>query len=132
MKVLLSIKPEFVEEIQHGNKRYEYRKKRFKKEVTSVVVYSNKPVGKIVGEFTIGEILQGPPDEIWSLTSRYAGVPEEFFQRYFLDVDEALAIEIKEYKAYPKPIALRDITGHEKAPQSFLYIEDDSKLPDFP
>ena len=53
MKVLLSIKPQFVEEIFAGKKRFEYRKAIFSKDVDSVVIYSTKPVGKIVGEFTI-------------------------------------------------------------------------------
>ena len=54
MKILLSIKPEFVEEIFSGRKKFEYRKAIFtNKKVTSVIVYSTMPVGKIVGEFTI-------------------------------------------------------------------------------
>ena len=40
MKVLLSIKPEFVREIFAGNKKYEYRKAIFTKNVNQVVVYS--------------------------------------------------------------------------------------------
>lgn len=38
MKVLLSIKPEFVEEIILGNKKFEYRKSIFKrKDISSIV-----------------------------------------------------------------------------------------------
>ena len=51
MKVLLSIKPEFVKEIFEGRKKFEYRKSIFTKDVTSVIVYSTKPEGMIVGEF---------------------------------------------------------------------------------
>ena len=52
MRVLLSIKPEFVEKIFSGEKLYEYRKAMFKNvNVSSVVIYSTMPVGKIVGEF---------------------------------------------------------------------------------
>lgn len=52
MRVLLSIKPEFVEKIFSGEKLYEYRKATFKNEdISSVVIYSTMPVGKIVGEF---------------------------------------------------------------------------------
>ena len=53
MKVLLSIKPEFVQEIFTGKKKYEYRKAIFTRSVDKVVVYSTKPVGMIVGEFTV-------------------------------------------------------------------------------
>ena len=44
MKVLLSIKPEFVQEIFTGKKKYEYRKAIFTRSVDKVVVYSTKPV----------------------------------------------------------------------------------------
>ena len=54
MKVLLSIKPEFVNEMVLGNKKFEYRKSIFKRaDVTDVVVYATKPYGKVVGEFKI-------------------------------------------------------------------------------
>ena len=57
MRVLLSIKPEFVEKIFSGEKLYEYRKAMFKNvNVSSVVIYSTMPVGKIVGEFKFKKI----------------------------------------------------------------------------
>jgi len=62
MKILLSIKPEFVEEIFSGRKKFEYRKAIFtNKKVTSVIVYSTMPVGKIVW---------------WMNLSRFGGKPE--------------------------------------------------------
>lgn len=74
MKVLLSIKPEFVEEIISGNKRFEYRKNIFKrKDVSSVVVYATKPYGKVVGEFEIEDIIMDNPKNIWKQTKEYSG-----------------------------------------------------------
>ena len=64
MKALLSIKPQFVEEIVAGNKLYEYRKKIFKKDVDTVVIYSSKPVGRIIGEFLIDEVLSDEPQRL--------------------------------------------------------------------
>ena len=65
MKVLLSIKPEFVQEIFTGKKKYEYRKAIFTRSVDKVVVYSTKPVGMIVGEFTVENILNDTPSTLW-------------------------------------------------------------------
>ena len=67
MKVLLSIKPEFVQEIFTGKKKYEYRKAIFTRSVDKVVVYSTKPVGMIVGEFTVENILNDTPSTLWVL-----------------------------------------------------------------
>jgi predicted transcriptional regulator len=42
-------KPEFVEKIFNGTKRYEYRKFSFKKvKVHTVVVYCTQPVGRLL------------------------------------------------------------------------------------
>lgn len=57
MKVLLSIKPEYAYKIFSGEKKFEYRKIIFKKKIKSVIVYATKPVGKIIGEFEIEDII---------------------------------------------------------------------------
>ena len=58
MKVLLSIKPEFVEKIFAGTKKYEFRKSLFKKSgVKYVVIYASAPIKRVVGEFEIDDIL---------------------------------------------------------------------------
>jgi hypothetical protein len=53
--VLLSIKPEFVEKIFSGLKKYEFRRVIFKsKSVSRVVIYASSPVQRVVGEFAVG------------------------------------------------------------------------------
>ena len=74
MKVLLSIKPEFVREIFAGNKKFEYRKTIFTKNVDKVVVYSTKPEGMIVGEFTVEKIIEQEPKELWEQTQNDSGI----------------------------------------------------------
>ena len=70
MKILLSIKPEFVEEIFSGRKKFEYRKAIFtNKKVTSVIVYSTMPVGKIVASLPLKRFW-------WMNLSRFGGKPE--------------------------------------------------------
>ena len=83
MKVLLSIKPEFVHEIFQGRKKYEYRKSIFARHVTKVIVYSTKPEGMIVGEFTIKAVLQYPPKELWERTHDDSGISKKYFDEYF-------------------------------------------------
>ena len=69
MKVLLSIKPEFVEKIFAGTKKYEFRKSLFKKSgVKYVVIYASAPIKRVVGEFEIDNILSDDVDVIWDRT----------------------------------------------------------------
>ncbi|PMI59602.1 ASCH domain-containing protein [Vibrio splendidus] len=129
MKALLSIKPEFVEKIISGEKLFEYRKAVFKRpEVKSVVIYSTMPEGKIVGEFTIGEILAKHPEELWEETKTASGINKSFFDEYFNEREVAYAIQIKDFKRYATPINPYEVERGFKAPQSFKYIGLNSEL----
>lgn len=124
MKALLSIKPEFVEEIIGGRKKFEYRKKIFKRsDVSSVVVYATKPYGKIVGEFEIEKILEEDIDKLWNDTKYFSGISEEFFYEYFKDRESGFAIQIKEFEEYKEHLELAEFDSTLKAaPQSFCYL----------
>jgi|SRR5690625_304153 len=123
MKVLLSIKPDFVKEIISGNKKYEYRKSIFRRsDISSIVVYATKPYGKVVGEFEIENILVDAPENIWLKTKNYSGITESFFNSYFEGRQKGYAIQIKDFKRYKNPISLQDFDKRLKVPpQSFCY-----------
>lgn len=122
MKVLLSIKPEYVEKILIGTKKFEYRKKLFKKSgVKSVVIYASSPIKRIVGEFEIEKIMSGDIDVIWGRTYKYGGITREYYQSYFGDSKIANAIQIGQVTIYCKPMLLSDY-NIRRAPQSFCYI----------
>lgn len=57
MKVLLSIKPSYVDKIRTGRKKFEFRKIIFKNVPDSIIVYETMPVGKVVGEIFLIEYL---------------------------------------------------------------------------
>lgn len=125
MKVLMSINPEFVSEIDKGNKKFEYRKKIFKRDdISSIVVYATKPYGKIVGEFIIESIIKDRPDNIWEKTKDDSGITKKFFNEYFNGREVGFAIQIKEYIKYDVPLDLNIFDDNLKAaPQSFCYVE---------
>lgn len=123
MKVLLSIKPEYVEQIFNGTKKFEYRKSIFKdKSVTQIIVYSTMPVGKIVGEFSIEEILSDEPKAIWFETKEHSGVQKRFFEEYFKGRKNAYAIKIANPSLYDIPIDPKELNIAFTPPQSFMYI----------
>ena len=124
MKVLLSIKPEFVHEIFQGRKKYEYRKSVFSKHVTKVVVYSTKPEGMIVGEFSIKRILQYTPKELWDKTHNNSGISKQYFDEYFEGRDKGYALQIENPVLYEEPINPFELFDSFIAPQSFRYINE--------
>lgn len=120
--VLLSIKPEFAEKIFDGTKKFEFRKSIFKNEhVQKVVVYASSPVQKVIGEFSIEDILNDDVDTIWKKTSRYSGITHDYYLSYFANKDKAYAIKIKEARRYRQARNLSDY-NLSFAPQSFAYI----------
>ena len=48
MKVLMSIKPKFVKQILAGTKLFELRKRNFKLEVKTVIIYESSPTKKLL------------------------------------------------------------------------------------
>lgn len=123
MRVLLSIRPQFVKEIFNGNKKFEYRKAIFKnKDIKTIVVYATLPVGKIVGEFEIDSILMEHPSSIWEKTKDYAGISLEYYNEYFDGREKAYAIKIKSVHMYENPICPYANNDNFIAPQSFKYI----------
>ncbi|EGQ9919642.1 ASCH domain-containing protein [Vibrio parahaemolyticus] len=123
MHVLLSIKPEFVERIFAGEKKFEYRKAIFRRSgVEKVIIYSTLPEGKVVGEFSIDKILTDTPQKIWSQTQTKSGINKEFFDDYFDGRTEAHAIKIGNVRKYINPFKLADMKEKVSAPQSFKYL----------
>lgn len=123
MKVLLSIKPEFVDKIFDGTKKYEFRKSLFKREnVSSIVVYASSPIKKIVGEFYIEDIISDDVDSLWKKTSKHAGITKEYYKTYFQTKKTANAIVIGRVKKFKTPKKLSDYKISH-APQSFCYIK---------
>ena len=123
MKVLLSIKPQFVEEIFNGNKKFEYRKRIFKRpNIKSVVIYATMPVGKIVGEFDIEEILEEHPKSLWEKTKDFSGISFDFYDSYFEGRDKGYAIRIKSLNKYDEPKCPHEMYSNFTAPQSFKYV----------
>ena len=122
-KLLLSIKPKYVDAIIAGTKRVEYRTRiRKDPEVTTALIYRSDDLKKIVAEFTIGGIIEGSPEQVWKQTKELGGIEEKDYFQYFANRNIAYAYQICNLVIYPEPIPLVKL-GIEKAPMSFMYIE---------
>lgn len=130
MKVLLSIKPEYVDKILDGTKRYEFRKNAIKnKNVKVAVIYATMPVGMIVGEFDIDSIIKEVPEKIWSITQKYSGISKRFFEEYYNGREEAVAYVIGDVRRYERPLDPSEVIDNFTPPQSYMYIENDLSKP---
>ncbi|HBF36313.1 MAG TPA: hypothetical protein DDW50_03235 [Firmicutes bacterium] len=125
MTVILSIKPEYATKIFAGEKQVEYR--RPIKNVNKVVVYVTKPVGKVLGEFEVDDILCAAPEDLWEKTSHIGGISKKAYFEYFKDTHQAFALEIKNVKRYEQERELKDY-GLKMASQLFVIYKKTSAM----
>lgn len=122
MNVILSIKPEHIMNIRKNIKKYEYRSRIFKEEVSKIYIYETKPTMKIVGFVNYKGFLHGPPEYVWELTKQYSGVSEKFYNSYFENKEVAYAIDFSEVIFFDEKVNPQDIDPNFYPPQSYRYI----------
>lgn len=120
-KILMSIKPEYVDKIFSGSKKYEYRKRMCKEKIDTIIVYSSSPIQKVVGELKIKQVLYDKKTIIWNKTNKYGGITKIKYDNYYENCDYAVAYEIEKAILYDKQKDLKDFNVRT-APQSYVYI----------
>ena len=123
MKILLSVKPEYVYRILDKSKRYEFRHKLAKNNVDSIVIYATYPVMKVVGEVEVKGTITMSPTALWEKTKTYSGISREKYRQYFKNRKTASAYILGEIIQYDTPLSLESL-GIKNAPQSFVYLYD--------
>lgn len=129
MRVLLSIRPIHVENILSGRKIFEFRRKIFtRRDVESVLIYCTMPIGQLVAEFKISEILEDEPDRLWERTASGSGISKGYFDAYFEGRDRAYALGIGALKIFETPIAPNELIPDFTPPQSYCYVPRERQL----
>lgn len=91
-----------------------------------IIVYVTKPIGKVIGEFEIAEILEDNPTSIWERTKNHFGINKKDYEEYFGDKQRGFAISIKNTIPYQTPLKLKELNSKIKcAPQSFMYMKSE-------
>ena len=120
--LLLSIKPEYVEKILQGEKKFEYRKRLANEDVSYIYVYSTAPSMKVVASVHIEGHLSDSPTALWEKTKAAAGISRAKFRDYFRGCKTAYAYKLGKVEVFESPKNLSDF-GVAVAPQSFVYIK---------
>lgn len=123
LTMLLSIKPMYADKILQGEKLYEFRKIRCKKEVNKILFYATAPQSQVVGEAYIDCVLENTPAQIWKVAKSAAGITRKCFFEYYSKKEVAIAYKLKNVTMYDKPKRLSSY-GVAHPPQSYVYIQD--------
>lgn len=119
---LLPIQPRFANAILRGEKRVEFRRRRFGRNVEYVVVYASSPVCGIVGSFRVSSIEEGCPRDIWEDYKDVGGIGHEEYFQYYAGAERAFAIGIERVCVLDRPLPLHELGCGLKAPQSYTYL----------
>lgn len=122
MKILLSVKPEYIDRIFNGTKGFEYRRKLAKKPVDTIVLYATSPIKKIVGEVQVLGVKTASPSALWEQTKHLSGISREKYRKYFKGHKKANAYILGQPYKYTERKKLEDY-GVKQAPQSYVYLD---------
>lgn len=123
-KILLSIKPRYVEQILAGRKQVEYRKRIPQEDgVRQVLIYASHPLKKVVAEFTVGEYIIDTLELLWEQTHEIGGIAKEEFDNYFEGKTVGYAYRIENLQRFEEARELCEF-GMERGPQDYCYVED--------
>ena len=122
-KILLSIKPKFADKIISGEKKFEYRTHIPARPINSIVIYSTSPIGRIIGEVEVIDVISGSPSSLWERTKAESGISRAKYREYFKGKKRAYAFKLGQVNRFERDVCLQNY-GVTKAPQSFIYLSE--------
>lgn len=129
--VILSIKPEYSQQIIDGTKKVELRR-RFPINIptgTLAYIYSTSPERALTGIAEIELIAKMPINQLWNSFSHVSGIERSRFDEYFSGLDKGFGIVFSKVYALKKSIGLQELRErfNFEPPQSFLYTKQEMK-----
>lgn len=103
-ELIISIKLEFVSKILSGEKKYEFKRRIFTKEVDKIYIYPTMPNSGIVAYFNPEKIIKDTLENLWKNFKDVFGTTKDSLLTYFPNKDEAYAIEITNLHIFDNPI----------------------------
>ena len=82
-RMLLSIKPEYVNKIVAGKKKYEFRKFHCREGIDTIVIYATAPMKKVIGEVALLDIIEGDVGYVWHETRGFGGILKKDYKAYY-------------------------------------------------
>jgi predicted transcriptional regulator len=124
--ILISIQPEYADQIMDGCKTVELRR-RFVEAVdqdTRLFIYSSNPVGAIIGCAKIDKVIKLPIKQIWKRFHKQACVKRSEFEKYFDGVEFGFVVSLADVTPLTELLVREDILGRWgiRPPQSYMYL----------
>jgi predicted transcriptional regulator len=119
--IMLSIKPQYMDKILDGSKKFEFRTLRYPL-ANEIIFYVTAPVGQVVAKAKVNGHLMGRADAVFDSTEGQAGMTREAYQKYYEGRGPVQAFWLGKVVRFPVPMSLADF-GLSSPPQCFVWIE---------
>lgn len=87
------------------------------------IMYATSPLRKIVGLFSISEIIEATPEDLWRNYGELSGIENRTrFMDYFSQKEHGYALKIENVSRLNSPIDPRDFIDDFRPPVSFMYV----------
>lgn len=123
---LMAIRKRYADAIMDGTKQVEFRKRRLADDIETVWVYATAPVSKVIGHFSVHEVVSGTPQSIWEQFGSVGVIEHDAFFDYYEGRDTAVAIVVGTAERLAAPVGLDEIEPRPAIPQSFAYLAAES------
>jgi predicted transcriptional regulator len=126
------MQPAYAERVFARTKHVEIRKKfSLKWKGFKAVVYGSQPLGALMGEVTVSNVISGSPAVIWEQYGARAGCSHKEFVDYVGSSKEVYALELADITPYISPVGIPQIShlisAELRPPQSFLEVKNDAE-----
>jgi predicted transcriptional regulator len=127
--ILISIQPEYADQIMDGCKTVELRR-RFAEGVgqdARLFIYSSNPVGAIIGCAKIDKVVRLPIKQIWRKFHKQACIEKGEFEKYFDGVEFGFVVSLGDVTPLTELLVREDILDRWgiRPPQSYMYLPAD-------
>jgi predicted transcriptional regulator len=130
-EILISLKPKHANNLFHGIKTVELRKRRLKIAVgTRVWVYATAPTAAICGYAKLVRMASGSPSQIWESLGSQTAVSKEEFEEYFDTCEIAYGLVLGDVMAMQPTLSLEGIrkaVGDFHPPQFYCRLNGAKK-----
>jgi predicted transcriptional regulator len=120
---LLAIKPRFAEAIIAGRKTVEFRRTRFSRLPTHIILYASSPIKKVVAYCEVVSIRELTPAGLWREFRAEGGIDHTEFREYYKGARIGIAIVITNVSILRGPASLGRVAPQTTPPQSFRYLD---------
>lgn len=122
--IMLSLQPQYMQQIRDGSKHYEYRRK-YRTERTRAFIYENAPVAAVTAVLELDEPIVAPPDEIARIADGVRAGHGASVLEYMAGLDVGFAVPIRAWNDID-PVdqdELRSVHPPFAPPQSYVLLD---------